>query len=63
VVRNLLGHKRFDGIGELLEGEGGGPAGWLLPSNKVESGRILTVRWVMDDKENMVLEPRDRSNY
>ena len=63
MVGNLLGHKWLDGIGELLEGEGGGPAGWLLPSNKVESGWILAVRWVMDNKENMVLEPRDRSNY
>jgi hypothetical protein len=29
----------------------------------MENGRILAIGWIVNDKENMVLEPCNRSNY
>lgn len=63
MVGSLVGHKRLDRVGKFLKGEGGSPARGLLPGDEVENGRILAIGWVVSDKENMVLEPSNRSDY
>ena len=62
MVGGLVGQEGLDGVGELLEGEAGGTARRLLASDEVEDGRVLTVRRIMRYKEDMVLEPCDRSD-
>ena len=63
MVGSLVGHKGLDRVGEFLECECGSTARGLLPGDEMENGRILTIGWVVNDKENMVLEPCHRSNY
>ena len=57
MVRDLFVQKRLYGVSEILECEGGRSLGLLCPRNDMVNRFVISGCYLMDDEEDVVLDP------